>query len=116
MLIVATKPIYSPRVYGRLAAGQLAEVPNHIARELIRNGVAVPLQYETKVITAGPPLAYDVKEGTAAPPFRDGPGADQGPPALARVRAAVRAVSDVLASGNPGGVQRGEHHRSAGGK
>jgi hypothetical protein len=116
MLIIAVKPIYNPRVYGQLAAGQSAEVPDHIARELIRGKLAIPLAYETKIITAAAPATYDVKEGTAAPPFRDGPGSDSGPAALVAVRAAVRAVSDVLAAGDSGGIQRGKHRRSSGGK
>jgi len=116
MLIIAVKELYNPRVYGRLAAGQSAEVPDHIARELIRGGLAIPLQYETKVITAAAPVSYEVKEGTAAPPFRDGADSDKGPAALVAVRAAVRAVSDVLSTGNPGGIQRGKHRGSAGRK
>ena len=116
MTLIATKDLYNRSEYGSVSAGQTFTVADHLARELIARGAAVSQTYDTKVIVAGPPLRYEIKEGTAAAPFRDGTHPDAGPPALVAVRAAVRAVSDVQTAGNPGGVERGKHNRSAGGK
>ena len=116
MTLIATKALYNPREYGKVSAGQTFTASDRLARELIERGYAVSQTYDTKVIVAGPPIRYDVKEGTAAAPFRDGTHPDAEPPALVAVRAAVRAVSDVLSAGNSGGIERGKHHGSAGGK
>ncbi len=116
MTLIATRSLYNRLEYGKVAAGQTFTAPDHVARELIDRGYAVSQTYQTKVIVAGQPIQYAVKEGTAAAPFRHGAGVDPEPPALVAVRAAVRAVSDVQAAGNPGSVERGKHHGSAGGK
>lgn len=113
MTIVATKPLYNPREYGHISAGAAFTVADRIARNLIERGYAVPLVYETKVVTAARAPVYDVKEGTTAAPFRDLPAADAQPPALAAVRAAVRAVSDVPPAGDSGGLKRRKNRGSA---
>jgi hypothetical protein len=111
MTLIATKPLYNPRVYGRVSIGTPFTVDDRLAQELIMKGYAVAQTYDTKILTPATPLKYDVKEGTAAKPFRDVPAADQEPPALAAVRVAVRAVSDASAPGNPGSVERRKRGR-----
>ena len=116
MTLVAAKHLYNPRQYGHVAPGEVFSVDDRAGRDLCARGCARQLTYETKVITAGPPPAYEVKEGTAAKPFRHLPVIDPEPPALAAVRVAVRAVSDVPPARDSGSVERGKRRGSAAGK
>jgi len=95
MTLIALKQLYNRREYGLVAAGEVFDVEDRSARDLVSRGCAIRLGYETAATRAAPaPAIYEVKEGTAAPPFRDRPAADAEPPALAALRVAVRAVSD----------------------
>lgn len=87
--------------YGTVPPGAYFDADEDTALSLIKRGLATQTDftYETKVITPEAPVV-------TATPFRHLPDPDPEPAALAAVRASVRAVSDVLAQGTPGSVER----------
>ena len=96
--------------YGTVSEGEAFEASEEVAAVLLKSGVAYarfaqPFTYETKVVT---PEAPEVKPQSALPfrESRDVPHSDKEPAALAAVRDAVRAVSDLADEGNTRRVER----------
>ena len=96
MRLIAKQALTSGE-YGHVVAGEHFEASDRAALKLIARGLAyeakIPV-YERAVVTPEAP------EVSARPPFRHLPDIDEGPPALAAVRSATSAVSDVPPQGN----------------
>jgi hypothetical protein len=110
MLLIANRQLTGD--FGTVAPEEQFFCAEDEGNQLLQKGLARlayrPVHYETKVIT---PEAPEVKPGGVLP-FRDVPVIDAEPPALAALVAAVRAVPDVPAPGDPDRVERRGYRRS----
>ncbi len=116
MILIANQQLTGD--YGTVFDGECFECAPEVGEKLIASGLAHPryapgVQYETKVVTPEAPLITQEVKPQSALPFRDLSDPHEGPPALAAVRDAVRAVSDLSVEGNTRRIERRQRRRPA---
>lgn len=103
--------------WGNCAAGGYFDTDEEKARDFERRGLAYryrapTLKYETKVIVPGATPGTEAPRVSARLPFRNVPNSDEEPAALAAVRRATSAVSDVQEQGDSDSRGRGRRKGS----